>query len=74
MSDAKSRRQFLKGLAAAAAGTLLAACQLQTVIVKETVVVEEERLIPVATPNTIDSDRLLIVPGRSAILKTYGAW
>ena len=109
MSDAKSRRQFLKGLAAAAAGTLVVACQPQTVIVKETVevevekvvketvevekvvketvevetevekevtrvvteketvVVEKERLIRVNNPDTIDSDRLLIVPGRSSM-------
>ena len=37
-----TRRQFLKGLAVAAAGTLLVACQPQTIIVKETVVVEKE--------------------------------
>jgi ABC-type glycerol-3-phosphate transport system substrate-binding protein len=40
-----SRRQFLQGLGVAAAGATIAACQPKTVIVKETVEVEKEKIV-----------------------------
>ena len=56
-----SRRRFLRGLGAAAAGAALAACQPKTVvvekevekIVKETVVVEKEVAAPAKEPVTV---------------------
>ena len=42
MSKELSRRQFLRVLGPAAAGAALVACQPQTIVVKETVVVKEE--------------------------------
>ena len=45
MKGKLSRRRFLKGLGTLAAGSALAACAPQTVIVKETVEVEKEKIV-----------------------------
>ena len=52
-SKALSRREFLKGIGLAAGGAALAACQPQTVIVKETV---KETVIVEGTPKVVERE------------------
>ena len=60
MAEKKSRRQFLKGLAAAGAGMALAGCQ-QVVTVEKKVVetVEVEKLIEKEVVQTVEVEKVI---------------
>ena len=72
MGKKLSRRNFLRGFGAAAAGTALAACQAQTVVVKETV--ETEKIVK----ETVEVEKVVekvvtTVPGER-VRVTWYAW
>ena len=66
-----SRRQMLRGLGLAAVGAAAAACQPKTVIIKETVEVEKEKIVTQVVTQVVEVEKEVtkIVAGTSVVEK-----